>query len=56
VSEDGVMMVDGQFALLHDKIKAAVAAVSKGPIRYLGNTHLHGDHTGGNEGFARDGT
>ena len=55
VGDDGVIMVDGQFAPLHDKIKAAVAAVSKEPIRYLVNTHYHGDHTGGNEGFAKDG-
>jgi cyclase len=48
-------MVDGQFAPLHDKIKAALVAVSKEPIRYLVNTHFHGDHTGGNEGFAKDG-
>jgi cyclase len=55
VGDNGVIMVDGQFAPLHDKIKAAVSAVSKEPIRYLVNTHYHGDHTGGNEGFARDG-
>ena len=55
IGEDGVIMVDGQFAPLHDKIKAAVAALSKEPIRYLVNTHYHGDHTGGNDGFARDG-
>jgi cyclase len=55
VGDDGVIMVDGQFAPLHDKIKAAVAALSKEPIRFLVNTHYHGDHTGGNEAFANDG-
>jgi cyclase len=55
VGDNGIIMVDGQFAPLHDKIKAAIAAVSKEPIRYLVNTHFHGDHTGGNEGFAKDG-
>jgi cyclase len=55
VGDNGIIMVDGQFAPLHDKIKAAVADVSKEPIRYLVNTHYHGDHTGGNEGFGKDG-
>ena len=55
VAKDEIIMVDGQFAPLHDKIKAAVAAVSNLPIKYLINTHYHGDHTGGNEPFARDG-
>jgi cyclase len=50
-----IVMVDGEFAPLHDKIKAAVAAVSNLPIKYLINTHYHGDHTGGNEPFAKDG-
>ena len=55
VAKDAIIMVDGQFAPLHDKIKAAVAAVSTLPIKYLINTHYHGDHTGGNESFAKDG-
>jgi cyclase len=54
-ANDGVIMVDGQFAPLHDKIRAAIEAISKQPIRYLINTHYHGDHTGGNELFAKDG-
>jgi cyclase len=55
VAADGIIMVDGQFAPLHDKIKAAIEAISKQPVKYLINTHYHGDHTGGNELFARDG-
>ncbi len=55
VAKDGIIMVDGQFAPLHDKIKAAISAVSNLPIKYLINTHFHGDHTGGNESFAKDG-
>ncbi|HET7849191.1 MAG TPA: MBL fold metallo-hydrolase [Pseudolabrys sp.] len=54
--DDGVIMVDGQFAPMHDKLKAAIAAVSGQPIKFLVNTHHHGDHTGGNAGFAREGT
>jgi glyoxylase-like metal-dependent hydrolase (beta-lactamase superfamily II) len=56
VGTDGIIMVDGQFAPLHDKIKAAIAKISPLPIKYLINTHFHGDHTGGNEGFQKDGT
>ncbi len=55
VAKDGIIMVDGEFAPLHDKIKAAIVAVSNQPIKYLINTHFHGDHTGGNEPFAKDG-
>src|SRR5207302_3005917 len=51
---DGVILVDDQFAPLSDKIKAAVARLG-GPIRFLLNTHWHGDHTGGNENFAKTG-
>jgi len=55
LARNGIIMVDGQFAPLHDKIKAAIATISNLPIKYLVNTHYHGDHTGGNEGFAKDG-
>ena len=55
VAKDGIIMVDGEFAPLHDKIKAAVVLLSSEPIKYLVNTHFHGDHTGGNEPFAKDG-
>jgi cyclase len=54
-ARDGIIMVDGEYAPLHDKIKAAISTVSNQPIKYLINTHFHGDHTGGNEPFARDG-
>jgi glyoxylase-like metal-dependent hydrolase (beta-lactamase superfamily II) len=55
VGGDGVIMVDTEFAPLHDKIKAAVAKITPQPIRYVVDTHLHGDHTGGNAAFAADG-
>ena len=52
---DGVLMVDAQFAPLSDKIAAAVKQISNGNIKYLINTHVHGDHTGGNENFGKMG-
>ncbi len=55
VGTDAVIMIDGQFAPLSDKIKAAIKTISPLPIKYLVNTHYHGDHTGGNENFAKDG-
>jgi cyclase len=55
VGTDGIFMVDSQFAPLHDRIKAAIAAISKLPIKFLVNTHFHGDHTGGNALFHKDG-
>ncbi len=50
---DGVLMVDAQFAPLRDKIVAAIKQISDGRIRFLVNTHVHGDHTGGNENIAQ---
>src|SRR5262245_45645559 len=55
VGSDGIIMVDGQFAPLSEKIKAAIKAVSPLPIKYVINTHFHGDHVGGNENFQKDG-
>jgi glyoxylase-like metal-dependent hydrolase (beta-lactamase superfamily II) len=55
VAKTGIIMVDGQYAPLHDKIKAAISNISSLPIKYLINTHYHGDHVGGNEAFAKDG-
>ncbi len=52
---DGVLLVDDQYAPLTDKIRAAVTAISDQPIRYVVNTHVHGDHTGGNENFSKMG-
>src|SRR5438105_15700127 len=52
---DGVFMVDTQFAPLSEKIAAAVKKVSDKPIKFIVNTHVHGDHTGGNENFAKMG-
>jgi glyoxylase-like metal-dependent hydrolase (beta-lactamase superfamily II) len=55
VGPDGIFLVDSQFPPLTEKIVAALKQVSDRPIRYLVNTHLHGDHTGGNENFAKAG-
>jgi len=53
--DDGVLMIDGQFSDLSEKIKAAINEISNHPVKYLVNTHWHGDHTGGNANFAKDG-
>jgi glyoxylase-like metal-dependent hydrolase (beta-lactamase superfamily II) len=55
VGDDGAFIVDDQFAPLSEKIKAAVARVSTKPIRFVVNTHWHGDHTGGNEKMGQAG-
>ena len=55
VGEDGVVMIDDQFAPLTDKILAAISQLNSGEIRFLINTHVHGDHTGGNENMGKRG-
>ena len=55
VGEDGALVIDSQFAPLYSKIKAAIAAITSKPVRYLVITHFHRDHTGGAEAFGRDG-
>lgn len=56
VGEDGVIMIDSQFAPLSDKIIAAIKELSDKDIKYLVNTHHHGDHTGGNGNISKLGT
>lgn len=53
--KDGTLMIDDQFAPLSNKINGAIKTLDAGEIRFLVNTHLHGDHSGGNENFKRMG-
>jgi cyclase len=55
VGNDGIIIVDAELAPLHDKIKAAITANTNLPIKYLVDTHFHGEQTGGNAPFHRDG-
>lgn len=52
---DGTVLIDDQFAPLTPKIQAAVADLGATPVRFLINTHWHGDHSGGNENFGKAG-
>ncbi len=56
VGSDGIVLVDDQYAPLAPKIQAALKSISDKPLRFVLNTHYHGDHTGGNETFGREGT
>ena len=54
--EDGNVLIDDQYAPMSEPIAAAVRSIDADPIRFVINTHWHGDHTGGNEHFGRSGT
>jgi len=56
VGEDGIVMVDDQFAPLVDKVRAALKGIADKPVRFVINTHVHVDHTGGNAGFSSTST
>ena len=56
VGADGVFMVDDQYAPLTEGIRAEIAKITDQPVRFLINTHWHGDHTGGNESLRGTGT
>jgi glyoxylase-like metal-dependent hydrolase (beta-lactamase superfamily II) len=53
VGPEGILLVDAQFPDVTDKVVAAIKQISPAPLRFLVNTHVHGDHTGGNENFAK---
>lgn len=53
--EDGTALVDDQYAPMTEKVVAAVAALGAKPVKFLINTHWHGDHSGGNENFGKAG-
>lgn len=56
VGDDGIVIIDDQFAPLAPKIKDALKSIADKPIRFILNTHYHGDLTGGNEVFGKDST
>jgi cyclase len=53
VGDDGIVIVDDQYAPLAEKIQAALKGITDKPVRFVINTHYHGDHTGGNEYFQK---
>ena len=54
VGDDGIVIVDDQFAPLAPKIREALRGITSKPLRFVVNTHFHGDHTGGNEALGRE--
>ncbi len=55
VGEDGIFIIDDQFARLTPKILDAIRKISDQPVKFLVNTHWHGDHTGGNVNMTKEG-
>lgn len=55
IGDDAVFVIDDQFAPLAPKIKAAIRSLTEKPVKFLVNTHYHGDHTGGNGSFSKEG-
>src|SRR5437660_6412976 len=53
VGDDGIVIVDDQYAPLAEKIQAALKGITDKPVRFIINTHYHGDHTGGNAYFQK---
>ncbi|MEP7322863.1 MAG: MBL fold metallo-hydrolase [Saprospiraceae bacterium] len=51
--KDGNILIDDQFAPLTEKINKSIQAINPGPVKFLFNTHYHGDHSGGNENFGK---
>lgn len=56
VGEDGIFLIDDQYAPLTDKIVAALGKIGSGDVKYVLNTHWHGDHSGGNENLGKTGS
>src|SRR5213592_1294106 len=54
IGEDGIVIVDDQFAPLAPKIREALKGISDKPLKFVINTHFHGDHSGGNAPLSKE--